>query len=77
MQLYLNLDNRSRVVAYDLGTDYLDVYFQGDVCYRYTALSVGIYHLSSMKALARLGRGLHTYIETHPAVRTGYLARLA
>jgi hypothetical protein len=77
VQPYLNLDRRSRVLGYELGGDYLDVYFQGTVCYRYTALSVGLYHLSSMKALARLGRGLHRYIEAHPAVRTGHLARLA
>jgi len=65
------------VVGYDLGTDYLDVYLRGGACFRYTALSVGLYHLSSMKALARLGRGLEAYIEEHPAVRNGHLAQLA
>ncbi|MGF6756416.1 hypothetical protein [Paraburkholderia sp. GAS334] len=73
METYRNLNGDSGVVAYEIGDDFVAVRFRstGDT-YWYTRASVGARHVAAMKKLALGGRGLSTYISSHPDVRDGY-----
>jgi hypothetical protein len=73
MQTYRNLSGASGVAAYEIGDGFIAVRFKptGDT-YWYTNASVGARHVAEMRRLARLGRGLSTYISKHPDVNTGY-----
>ena len=73
VETYLNRSGDSGVSAYEIGDDFIAIRFRpsGDI-YWYTHASVGARHLATMKALALKGRGLSTYISSHPDVREGY-----
>lgn len=59
---YRNLDGDSGITAYGIGNDYIVVEFHGGACYIYSYMSAGTNHVENMKALARQGRGLNSYI---------------
>ncbi len=73
---YQDTSDGSGIIGYELGEDFIDVYFADHACHRYSNLSVGVLHVESMKALAELGQGLGAYMQAHPAVRTGYMVKL-
>ncbi|EIF29714.1 hypothetical protein BCh11DRAFT_05171 [Burkholderia sp. Ch1-1] len=72
MERYRNLSGGSGVEAYEIGDDFVAVRFRHGVVYWYTEASVGERHVSSLKRLARRGRGLSTYISRHAEVSGGY-----
>ena len=75
MERYRNLSGDSGVDAYAIGDDFIAVRFNSGVIYWYTVESVGPRHVAEMKRLAMQGRGLSTYISTHPEVSAGYAKR--
>jgi hypothetical protein len=52
----------SGIVRYALGEGWIDVTFKDGWTYRYTDATSGAECVRAMKALARAGRGLNTYI---------------
>jgi hypothetical protein len=63
MKPYKNLSGKSGVVAYAIGSDFIDVKFKGsDEVYRYSERSAGKENVEAMKLYAINGRGLSTFI---------------
>jgi hypothetical protein len=71
---YRNLSGHSGVVAYAVLPDGLAVQFLDGMVYLYTHDCPGRRHVARMKALAREGRGLSTYVSRHVGNR--FSARL-
>jgi hypothetical protein len=65
MERYRNLDGDAGVAAYEIGRDYIRVRFVEGAVYRYTVASAGLQAIEEMKALARAGKGLTTFISRH------------
>ncbi len=59
---YLNLSGDSGVVAYAIGSDFIRVRFRNGGIYRYSDASAGKLVIDQMKARAKAGRGLSTFI---------------
>jgi hypothetical protein len=72
---YRNQSGNSGVVAYAVMPDAIAVQFADGGVYLYSHDCPGRRHVSRMKALAREGRGLSTYISRHVGNR--FAARLA
>ena len=63
MKKYLNINGDSNVKCYEIGTDYIDVIFNGtDKKYRYSYNSAGKENVENMKKLAEIGNGLNSFI---------------
>jgi hypothetical protein len=63
MEKYKNLGGDSGVAGYELGTDFIIVFFKdGKSPYRWSYGKVGQYHTETMKKLAVSGQGLNSYI---------------
>lgn len=73
MKPYRNSGGHSGVIAYDYGPNWIRLEFVGGRLYKYTASSIGASHLKTMKRLANAGRGLTTFVSTHPEVKNGYV----
>lgn len=65
MDRYLNLKNDSSVIAYQIGSDYIDVQFINHRIYRYSYASAGLSKVEQMKKLAIQGYGLGSYIQCY------------
>ncbi len=65
MERYKAIDGDSGIIAYENGNDYIRVQFSTGTIYRYTYKSAGSHNIERMKALARSGDGLNTYINTN------------
>jgi hypothetical protein len=63
--MYKNLRGNSGVRAYKLSAHEIVVYFTNGVIYSYTYDSAGKKHIEKMKALAKSGKGLATYINKY------------
>ena len=75
MQRYSNLAGNSGVLAYKIGSNYIDVQFEsGGGVYRYTYSSTGKEEVEEMKRLAAAGKGLTGYINQN--VTENYAAKL-
>ncbi len=70
MQRYANRGGDSGVVGYDLGSDFIVVYFGDSSMYKYTNQSAGADNVAEMQRLAQAGEGLNAYINIH--VKYGY-----
>ena len=62
MTLYKNLGGNSNIYAFSIGTDYIDVQFNGGKIYRYSYYSASKTKVEQMKKLAMQGQGLNAYI---------------
>ncbi len=62
MTLYKNLGGNSNIYAFLIGTDYIDVQFNGGKVYRYSYYSAGKAKVDQTKRLAMQGQGLNSYI---------------
>lgn len=62
MERYNDINGDSGIIAYESGNDYIKVQFSTGTIYRYTYKSAGSHNIERMKALARSGDGLNTYI---------------
>mgnify|MGYP000293525734 CR=1 FL=1 len=66
MENYQNLNGNSGVSAYEIGTNYISVLFNGSLkIYTYSYGKAGSDHVENMKQLARSGRGLNAYINQY------------
>lgn len=70
MEHYADIDNDSGVIGYDIGTDFIRVYFSTSAIYLYTYSSAGPSNIENMKSLAISGEGLNSYINKY--VKKGY-----
>jgi hypothetical protein len=77
MPIYKNLHGDSGVASYELGPDFIIVQFKLGAFrnYSYTHVKPGAIHVEAMKKLAIQGSGLNAYINSNPAVRTGYASK--
>lgn len=62
MEPYRNLDGHSGVTAYELGEDWIRVWFVHGEPYTYSAANAGAEHVRNMQILAQAGEGLASYI---------------
>ena len=74
MQPYKNASHDTGVIAYQLGKDRISIKFRDGSVYVYTVNSAGAKAIADMKALAKKGEGLTTYINQH--VREHYEVKL-
>lgn len=65
MEIYKNLDGDSGVSRYEIGSDRITVEFSTGSVYLYTYSSAGSSNIEKMKTLARDGKGLNSFINTH------------
>jgi hypothetical protein len=66
MKKYLNRSGKSGVKYYEIGKDYIKVWFiHADKSYLYNYIKPGKEHVKKMKTLAMAGKGLSTYISQH------------
>jgi hypothetical protein len=72
MKPYKNLSGDSGIVAYEYERDWIRVRFLSGEDYTYFRQGIGAANLTTMKGLADAGKGLATFINTHPKVRKGY-----
>jgi hypothetical protein len=75
VERYRNLSGNSGVDAFEIGPHSIAVRFRTGMVYWYTEASVGATRLNELKRLAIMGRGLSTYISTHPDVKGGYASK--
>jgi hypothetical protein len=63
MEIYLDLDSDSGVIAYEIGDTYIRVRFDKTFkIYKYSYYKAGQFHVEKMKILAKSGNGLNSYI---------------
>lgn len=66
MEIYSNLKKGSRVLGYEIGADYISVWFEGKNNPKtFSATKAGETHVETMKKMAQDGHGLHRYIKKH------------
>jgi hypothetical protein len=65
MERYQNFGGDSGVSAYEIGSDYIRVRFSTGAVYSYSYRKAGGAHVERMKALARNGSGLNSYINRY------------
>ena len=75
MERYLNLGGDSGVSAYEIEAESITVRFSTGATYIYTYQSAGASNIEEMKALAKIGRGLNSFINTR--VKYRYASRLS
>ena len=74
MPRYSNLSGKSGVVSYETTADSITLRFVNGDRYLYTAARPGRDAVDRMKALAKAGRGLSTFVSQH--VRENYERKL-
>jgi hypothetical protein len=62
MEIYKNINGKSSVRRYSVGSDYIQVMFSDGWTYEYTYSSAGSGQIDRMKELARQGSGLNSFI---------------
>ena len=62
---YKNLSGNSGVTHFEVGDDFVRVWFEDDEGYEYTHAKPGKRDVDEMKRLATVGLGLATYISQH------------
>jgi hypothetical protein len=74
LALYAGKSGNAGVEAYEIRADAIVLRFKDGATYLYDETRPGRRHVEAMKRLARVGRGLTTYVNRH--VRENYAARL-
>lgn len=74
MPKYKDFSGRSGVAAYEIDGPTIIITFKDGGRYLYDPTAPGTEHVKAMRALARAGEGLATYINKH--VREHYAKRL-
>lgn len=57
--------NSKVILGYEIGEDYIIVYFKDGYCYKYSYSSCGMRSVSKMMVLAEEQEGLTTYIGSY------------
>lgn len=63
MTVYKDIEGKSPILAYEIGTDYIDIIYKSGISYRYDYNTPGKSEVENMRNKARLGHGLQNYIE--------------
>ena len=74
MTKYNSADSNAGVIAFETGHDFIKIKFRDGSIYLYTVQSTGASEIAKMKALAKEGVGLTTYINQY--VRDRYQSKL-
>jgi hypothetical protein len=77
MKPYQNLSRDSGISAYEYGPGWIHLKFSHGGTYEYTRTSIGKVHLQKLKRLADSGKGLNTFINTHPSIKEGFSRRIS
>ena len=64
MERYKDIDGDSGVTGFEIGNDYIKVWFNND-WYSYTYASAGSQNIEQMKKLAKAGDGLNAFINKY------------
>ena len=75
MEVYQNLGGNSSIHSFEIEHDSIIVQFDTGSKYLYNDLKPGAIHVQRMKALAKQGKGLSSYINKY--VRNNYAKRIA
>lgn len=62
MEHYKNINGDSGIEAYEILIDGIKIKFDSSCIYTYTNYSAGVNNIENMKALAKKGSGLNSYI---------------
>jgi hypothetical protein len=73
MERYRNPSGTSGIRAYEIGPDFIRVWWDEERPFEYNYETVGREHVEEMKRLAKRGSHLNAYINQHPEVRNGYV----
>lgn len=73
MQRYMNNNNNSGVVAFEIRPESICVQFINGSTYLYTASSAGVSNIAAMQHIAQVGDGLNSFINRY--VRKLYAAK--
>ena len=73
MEKYSNVNGNSGVSSYKIESDSITVKFKEGDTYLYTYQVTGKVHVEKMKALAKAGKGLSTYISQN--VKKSYASK--
>ncbi len=66
----------SGISHYEIGDDFIAVKFQpSSEVYVYSLSTIEAHHIEQMKKLAIAGKGLNTYINTHPEIKNNFSVR--
>ena len=71
---YSNLNGSSNVFSFEIGTDSITIQFYDGSVYLYNYFSTGSANVEQMKNLARLGRGLNSFISR--VIKKKYASKL-
>jgi hypothetical protein len=71
---YKNLSGNSGVHAYEVGAQFIRLWFSDGRGYEYNEKKPGKRHVDAMKRLAKAGKGLATYVNQH--VKDNYARKL-
>lgn len=74
MQQYENLDGDSKVLAFEIGHDFIIIQFKEGSMFLYNHDKTGVSITEQMKRLAFSGNGLDNFIELH--VKGNHAAKL-
>lgn len=74
MTRYIDRDDHSGILRYELGDDYIKIEFQNNSIYLYSYSSSGENYIETMKELAISGYGLNSYINKY--VKLSYESKL-
>lgn len=64
---YANLAHESGIVAFEIHPESIEIEFTGGWIYEYTYASAGVGNVECMKALARKGSGLGSFVSRNLA----------
>lgn len=72
MQKYLNLGGNSSIKFYEIGSDFIKIWFNNTSWYVYNYIKPGRLYVEHMKVLAKKGIGLCSYIMKNKCVKNNY-----
>jgi hypothetical protein len=73
MERYRNPSGTSGIRAYEIGPEFICIWWDEEKPFTYTYKSVGRVHVEEMKRLAKRGSHLNAYINRHPEIRDGFV----
>lgn len=59
---YANLSGNSPIIGYEMGDDFIRIFFKGNSIYLYNYNKPGSVRVEKMKSLATAGKGLSAFI---------------
>jgi hypothetical protein len=73
MHRYRNWSGTSGIRAYEVGLDFIRLWWDKGEPYEYSYATVGEVHVEEMKRRAKKGSHLNAYINRHPEIKKGFV----